>query len=194
MAKKKANKRKLTKKKGANKKALLIINIFLVCSIAFCCLLMSSRRYEFVRDGFPFWQISLALTFVAVVALGVSKFAKKLLRDRGKGTVIGLAFIVAFFAFFTTMVLVSHLNHIFDFSEPERYTVAIENEDYDIGYGKAPGHYKFIVTIDGDTFDIEVPVTHYYRFREGDLYVVEYHKGAFNEPYYIGVGAPTEND
>lgn len=190
MAKKKANKKKRTKEKGANKKVLLIINIFLVCFVLFYWLIISFRRYEFVNDGLPFWQVSLTFMFAAVVVSLVSKFAKKLLRDRGKGTVIGLAFIVAFLAFFITMVLVSHLNHIFDFSEPERYTVAIENEDYDIGYGKAPGHHKFIVTINGETFDIEVPVTHYYQFQEGDLYVVEYHKGAFNEPYYIGVGAP----
>ncbi len=190
MAKKKSNKKKSTQGKGANKKGLLVINTFLVCFVIFCCLIISFRRYEFVKDGFPFWQISLALTFVAVGALLVSKFAKKILRDRGKGTLVGVAFIVAFFAFFTTMLLVSHLNHIFDFSEPERYIAAIEDEDYDIGYGRAPGHHKFIVTIDGETFDIEVPVTHYYRFQKGDLYVVEYHKGAFNEPYYIGVGAP----
>ena len=187
MAKKKLSKKKRIKKKGANKE-LLLISIFLVYLLTLPWLYVSFRRYEFVHNGLPFWQISFVLTPVAVGVFLVSKFAKKILCDRGKGAVIGFALTVALFAFITTMTYVSHFNHIFDFSESERYVVTIEDENNDGGYRHV--NYEFIVTINGETEDIRVPRRHVYQFQEGDLYVVEYHKGAFNEPYYIGVGAP----
>ena len=186
--KKKLSKKKCIKKKGANKE-ILQISILLVYLLTLPWLFVSFRRYEFVHNGLPFWQISFVLAPVAVGVFLVSKFAKKILCDRGKGAVIGLALIVALFAFMTTMTYVSHLNHIFDFNEPERYVVVIEDKNYE-GGPKSFGYHEFGVTINGETEDITVPRLHAYQFHEGDLYVVEYHKGAFNEPYYIGVGAP----
>jgi hypothetical protein len=107
------------------------------------------------------------------------------------GTTI-IAFIgILFLSFFIFGITFAHLNHIFDPHEPERYVVAIEDEGYYSGIGRYRiGKWEFKVTINGEKETIVVPRHHAYQFQEGDLYVVEYHKGAFNEPYYIGVGAP----
>ena len=65
-------------------------------------------------------------------------------------------------------------------------------EDKESHHSKHSRSYEFTVTAQGDTFDIDVPRSHYYTFDEGDLYVIEYREGAFGEPYYIAVGGVTE--
>ncbi len=193
MAKKK---KKLSKKKREQRKIatiLLIVALFVILMVWF---FISSRRYNFVGVVFfPLWYVALALGVVAAI-VAVWIFHKKLPVDakKEKKVDIGLGLIVIFCVFMITGILFAHMNHIFDFNEPERHVVVIEEKDYERGGHKSPGYYEFRVTIEGETEDIVVPRLHAYQFREGDLYVVEYHKGAFNEPYYIGVGAPTDND
>ena len=199
MAKKKLSK---AKQKAREKK---IITIIVFCLFGFLALfvwfLTSWRRYDFVEVVFfPLWYVALGLGVIPAIFCVWWSFKKGLLGNkRGRGLPIGttiIAFIgILFLSFFIFGITFAHLNHIFDPHEPERYVVAIEDEGYYSGTGRHRiGKWKFKVTINGEKETIVVPRLHAYQFREGDLYVVEYHKGAFNEPYYIGVGAPTDND
>ncbi len=107
------------------------------------------------------------------------------------GSKIGTACFIAFIAFLFTGMVFAHLNHILDFHEPVEYTAVIEDKDYHTSR-RAPGSHEFTLTVQGDTLTITAPKSHYYSLAEGDLYRVAYHKGAFNEPYYIAVGGVDE--
>ncbi len=186
-------KRRSKKEKERAKRIATIISLGAIFFlILFVWLLTSARRYNFVGVVFfPLWYVALGLGVIAAI-VAVWIFHKKMLPDakKEKKVDIGLGLIVILFVFMITGILFAHLNHIFDQNEPERYVVVIEDKAYNSGGRKSPGYYEFRVTIDGETEDITVPRRHAYQFQEGDLYVVEYRKGAFNEPYYIGVGAP----
>ena len=178
-----------------------ILTTTLLCAVLFLILfvwlLTSSRRYNFVGVVFfPLWYVAFALGVIAAIVF-VWIFLKKIPSEEksARKAVIGLSFAVVLIVFLVFGTIFAHLNHIFDQNESERYVVIIENQHYRGGTGRYRiGNWEFRVTIDGKIQEIDVPTLHAYQFQEGDLYVVEYHKGAFNEPYYIGVGAPTEND
>ena len=189
------------KSKKEEKRVKRILTTTLSCAVLFLILfvwlLTSSRRYNFVGVVFfPLWYVALGLGVIAAIIF-VWVFLKKIpsKEKRGRKAVIGLSFAVVLIVFLFFGTIFAHLNHIFDQNESERYVVIIENQHYRHGTGRYRiGNWEFRVTIDGKTQEIDVPSLHAYQFQEGDLYVVEYHKGAFNEPYYIGVGAPTDND
>lgn len=157
--------------------------------------ILLSRVYTFV-DGvlFPLWYVALGLgviisTLTSIYLYGLFKKNGEPTKKRLWTSILIFA-LVLFLSFGIIGSLFGHINHLFDFSEPERYTVVIEDKDYDPGSGKAPGQTEFVVTVKGETINIEVPRIHYYTLDEGELYIVEYHRGLFNEPYYIGVGSP----
>ena len=184
------------KSKKEEKRVKRILTTTLSCAVLFLILFVwlatSARRYNFVGAiFFPLWYVALGLGVIAAIIF-VWIFFKKVPSGEksGRKAVIGLSFVVVLVVFMTFGWLFAHINHIFDFNEPERYVVVIEEKDYERGGRRSPGYYEFCVTINGETETITVPRLHAYQFQEGDLYVVEYHKGAFNEPYYIGVGAP----
>ena len=185
-------KKKLSKKKKEQRKNKKIISIVLTCSFLFVWVLLGTRKYNFVQGlSLPLWYVALGLSAVAA-AFAVWLFHKKLPDNAPKDRKadIGVVLFALVFVFVITQTLLTHMNHIFDPHEPERYVVVIEDEDYNRGGRKSPGWYEFRVTINGETENITVSRLHVLQFQEGDLYVVEYHKGAFKEPYYIGVGAP----
>ena len=186
-------KKKLSKKKQEQRKIKKFLAIFIVCLILFGWSFISTDKYNYVGFVlFPLWYVALALGVVAAIIYAwwffkkIADSDKKLARNT-----IGMSLVVVFFTFIFFGALFAHVNHIFDPNEPERYVVTIEDKHYDGGASRRGiGHYEFRVMINDETEYIKVPRLHAYQFREGDLYVVEYHKGAFNEPYYIGVGAP----
>ena len=190
-------KKKLSKKKREQRKIAAITLIVVLFAILMVWFFISPRRYNFVGVVFfPLWYVALALGVIAAIVF-VWVFLKKIpsKEKSGRRAVIGLSLVVVLIVFLVFGTIFAHLNHIFDQNESERYVVVIEHQHYHVGTGRySIGNWEFRVTIDGKTQEIDVPRLHAYQFQEGDLYVVEYHKGAFNEPYYIGVGAPTEND
>lgn len=185
------------KSKKEEKRVKRILTTALSCAVLFLILfvwlLTSSRRYNFVGGVFfPLWYVALALGVIAAIVFVWIFFKKIPSKEKsGRKAVIGLSFAVVLIVFLVFGTIFAHLNHIFDQNESERYVVIIEHQHYHGGTGRySIGNWEFRVTIDGKTQEIDVPRLHAYQFQEGDLYVVEYHKGAFNEPYYIGVGAP----
>ena len=128
--------------------------------------------------------MALALGVVAGF-LFVIKFVGK---NHGVWAKIGAFLIIAGITAFGVGSVLAHLNHWFDSSEPVRYEVVIEDKDYDAGGRYSSSKCEFTVTVNGDTFDVVVPWSDYKHYNEGDIYIVEYHEGAFGEPYYIGGG------
>ena len=148
------------------------------------------QRYAFAEtDLFPLWYVALALGLLC----GGLFVAKLMEKGSSTGKRIGTFFLISVLCFYVAGATLAHLNHLLDPSVPIRYTVTIQDTEYRAG-GKGPSHYEFTVTVQEDTFDIDVPRKHYYTFDEGDLYVIEYREGAFGEPYYMAVGGVTESD
>ena len=100
---------------------------------------------------------------------------------------IMLYILIVVLAIFLIGSIFAHINHIFDNGEVERYVVEIEDK-HSTKSRRIPDTYEFEVTLNGDTVDIDVPLSDYNSHDVGDSYVIEYHEGALGEPYYIAVG------
>ena len=182
--------------KSEERKIIKIVSTILICCVLFVIFfrwfITSDRKYNFVSDVlFPLWYVALGISVIGAIIFIWFSLKKISSGDKNeKESVIWMTSIMALLVFMMLGTLFAHLNHIFDPNEPDRYVVVIEDVRYNSGGIQSPGYYKFRVTINGEIENITVPKRHIHQFHEGDLYVVEYHKGAFNEPYYIGVGAP----
>lgn len=83
--------------------------------------------------------------------------------------------------------VLSHANYTFDLNEPEEYIVVIEDTDRNTSR-KRRNSYEFIVTVEGQTYDVKVPRDDYYAYEIGDTYRVYRYTGAFGKPFYIAEG------
>lgn len=144
-------------------------------------------RYAFAEiDFFPLWYVALALGLLC----GWLFVLKVMGKEHGLGKRIGMLLLMSLIMFFVAGTVLAHLNHFFDTSQPKQFVVVIE--DKESRHRKHSSHHEFTVTARGDTFDIEVPRSHYAFYEVGDSYVIEYREGAFGEPYYIAVGGVSE--
>lgn len=140
-------------------------------------------RYAFAEIAlFPLWYVALALGLLC----GWLFVAKLMEKGLSIGKQIGAFLIISALCFFAAGATLAHLNHWFDSSQPRQFVVVIE--DKESRHRKHSSHHEFTVTARGDTFDIEVPRSHYAYYEVGDSYVIEYREGAFGEPYYVAVG------
>lgn len=145
-------------------------------------------RYAFAEINlFPLWYVALALGLLC----GVLFVAKVMEKGHSTGKQIGMLLLISLLMFFVAGTVLAHLNHFFDTSQPKQFVVVIEDKEY--RHRKHSSHHKFTVTAQEDTFDIEVPRSHYAYYEVGDSYVIEYREGALGEPYYMAVGGVTEN-
>ena len=76
------------------------------------------------------------------------------------------------------------MNYVLDTKGPQQYTAVIEDKDY-THYRKGPDSYEFRVTVDGETFDLNVSVLEYDRYEIGDTYTFYCYEGAFGKPFYL---------
>ena len=145
-------------------------------------------RYAFAEtDLFPLWYVALGVGILGG-GLFVLKFVGK---EHGTAKRVGTFLLMSLLCFFAAGTMLAHVNHLFDQSEPVRYTVVIEDKEYRAS-GKSR-HREFTVTARGDTFDIDVSRRHYKAFDVGDFFVIEYREGALGEPYYMAVGGVSED-
>lgn len=163
----------------------IIFGVIFLVTVSFIRSLFTSDRYHYVDATlFPFWHVALGIG----VILGVPTYILLKKSNADNKTCIGMFLVVCFLSFCISNVVIAHLNHTLDDSEPIRYTAIIEKKRRDSGGRKGITTYNFTVTVNEDTFEIKVPNDDYYDLKEGDVYIIEYHNGAFNEPYYIGIG------
>ncbi len=178
----------MAKNQSAKEIEMRKITVTLTCLLIGCGLAMVSmftfNRYRYV-DGFlfPLWYVALGLGVVSAIAVVLWK------KETIKIPVSIILFIgVFFFVFIIFGSIFAHLNHFLDFHEVEEYTVVVEDTNVDIGRRRAPNEYEISITVQGETFWLDISRIQFYSLDVGDRYVVAYHKGAFNKPYYIGVG------
>lgn len=154
--------------------------------LLFCLILSCSDFFGFAHgEIFALWPVALGVALVTgALITAILVFEKyKVLKY------IGSFCLITLLAFITVIVIISNLNYALDRSEPERYVAVIENENV-YRYGRrARRSYEFTVTVNGDTFDVDVPRSASREYDEGDYCVIHYYKGAFDKPYYVYVGS-----
>lgn len=162
--------------------------LLLICAVSVVSV-ATWERYTFAEtDLFPLWYVAIGAGLLGGV-LFVLKFVGK---EHGAAKRVGMLLLMSLLCFFAAGTMLAHANHLFDQSEPVRYTVVIEDKEYRAG-GKGPSHREFTVTVEGETFDIDVPRKDYKAFDVGDFYVIEYREGALGEPYYMAIGGVDED-
>lgn len=135
--------------------------------------------YTFIDEPFlPFWEISLIVGFL------FSGFFIIICGRRGKlwAKIVGLPLLALVFAVVGIMFM-SHLNYVLDFHEPVECTARIEEKTIYIRPKSDSYHFK--VTVDGETFDLEVDSIEYEKYEEGDVYSFEKYQGAFGKAFYV---------
>jgi hypothetical protein len=175
----KPNRRKTAKSTPG---AATVTVTLLICAVGVISV-PTFQRYAFTEtDLFPLWYVALGLGLLCG-GLFVGKLMEKGL---SVGKRIGAFLLISAICFFAAGAVLAHLNHLFDASQPKQFVVVIE--DKESRHSRRSSHHEFTVTAQGDTFDIEVPRSHYAFYEVGDPYVIEYREGALGEPYYIAVG------
>lgn len=170
------------KKKSKQDKAKRGVLFFCLGLLLFFVLMKLAQNYNYLSSIlFPLWIV--ALGGGAVIGIAFAFFCRK--KGIGTSASIGLFFLVTFIAFFLLGNILASVNHIFDPYEPECYTVTVEDLNSS-RRRKGLTRYRLTVSLNGESLELSVPAHHYYTLEEGDLYVVEYHRGLFDEPYYIG--------
>ena len=163
----------------------LIATLMLAPLVLFGISIYNVHRYSFINGViFPLWYVALALGIVAGLLFSI-KFVGK---EHGFWKRLGAFAIITGITWLGSGSVIAHLNHWFDTSEPIRYEVVIEDRDFDTGNRYSRTKYEFDFILNGETFDVNVPWSDYKNYKEGDTYVVEYHEGAFGEPYFMSVG------
>ena len=187
MAKKSSRPKPNRKKPAKSHPSALTVTVFLLILAVGVGSVATWERYAFAEiDLFPLWYVALTPGLLC----GVLFVAKVMEKGHSAGKQIGMLLLMSLIMFFVAGTVLAHLNHFFDTSQPKQFVVVIEDKEY--RHRKHSSHHKFTVTAQGDTFDIEVPRSHYAYYEVGDPYVIEYREGAFGEPYYIAVGGVTE--
>ena len=92
--------------------------------------------------------------------------------------------IIAALAFFVIEAYLCHFNYILDFNEPTELQAIIEEKDRDHNR-KGPDDYEFKLTVDGDSFWLEVDSIEYDDYEIGDVYKFRQYSGAFGVRFYV---------
>ena len=161
-----------------------VTRIFIWMGLVFLSLMglvFTVGAYTFYDEPFlPFWRISLILGAV----IGVFLTAKLVWRNQKWGIRL-LSFVVfAFIAAGGVMITAVNLNYLLDFQHPVEKRAIIEEKDV-TRYTKSADSYEFEITVDGETFELEVDWLEYQRYEVGDTYTFYEYKGAFGKPFYI---------
>lgn len=141
----------------------------------------TANSYSFYKEPFlPFWEVSLILG----LAVGIFVTVKWIWKYTGAGGRIGSMALITFVAFFLCWIPICHLNYLLDFAPPAEKQAVIEEKEVTRHY-KSADTYAFEMTVDGETFDLEVDWAEYQRYEVGDIYTFKAYKGAFGKPFYM---------
>lgn len=152
-----------------------------VATVCFFALLLTGIRYSY-GDGslFPYWEVLLILGGLISVFIG-AKWLWKISRWYAS---IGYFFIAALVAFMLLGVVTAHLNCLLDFTPPMECEAVIEDKEYH-RRRKGADDYEFVVTVNGETFDLGVSSEEYRRYEVGDRYIFQKYNGAFGKAFYL---------
>ena len=152
----------------------------LLAIVSFLGTLYETFIYSFPDHEFlPFWYISLPLGIVIGIFFLIWIWGK------AKVWQLILSFIIiAALAFFVIEAYLCHFNYILDFNEPTELQAIIEEKDRDHNR-KGPDDYEFKLTVDGDSFWLEVDSIEYDDYEIGDVYKFRQYSGAFGVRFYV---------
>ena len=148
--------------------------------LSFMGLGFTVSAYFFYEESFvPFWEICLA------VGLFVSVFVTVKWVWKGTGWVgrIGSLALCTCMVFLFCWTPLCHLNYLLD-PQPTEIHAVIEKKEK-VRHRKSPDSYEFEMTVDGETFDLEVGRREYNRYEVGDTYTFKEYKGVFGKPFYM---------
>jgi hypothetical protein len=146
--------------------------------------LFFTSRYSF-SGGIPNAFVFVALLSAAVITVALMiAAASTLWRGRKWMGRIGYGLLILVVAFAVILCSITHLNYALGDDTPQVWSAQIEDKDYH-RRRKGPDCYEFIMTIDGETIDVEVTVAEYYDYEVGDTYTVYRYEGAFGKPFYL---------
>ena len=147
----------------------------------FCRLLLSSFDYTYcAKPLLPFWEMSVVIVLVAGVIVTVMWLWKR----RSGGTKMAGFLTVMVVTAVLIIFCVPHANYLLDFQPPVERQAVIEDKKITHN-GKAYRDYGFQVTVDGETFDLDVDRKEYQSYEVGDTYTFYKYKGAFGKPFYL---------
>ena len=167
---------RLAQKKVEHLMLFLGLELFLL----FLTALIQMGYFSYL-DAF-FAPYSLIGIILAVI-LGVVATLKFTDKNDGRLGRFGIFITAVLLVFFCFCFLTSHLNYGLDFSRPQQYIKVIEDKDFDYNR-KGPDSYEFKVTVNGDSFYLDVPRSAYKHYNVGDTIYIYLHKGALGEPFY----------
>ena len=152
-----------------------------VCMMSFIGFMDKGLSYSFPQEPFvPFWEISLILG----AALGAFVTVKIVWKQSGIGGRIGSFVLVTLISALFIMITVCHLNYLLDLQPPTEIHAVIEDKEI-THHRKSPDSYEFELTVDGESFDLEVGKREYKRYEVGDTYTFKEYTGAFGKPFYV---------
>jgi hypothetical protein len=142
--------------------------------------LYEAFSYSFPDHEFlPFWYISLPVGIVIAI------FFLRWIWGNSKVWTSLLSFvIIAALAFFVIEAYLCHFNYILDTHEPTEVQAIIEEKDHDRNR-KGPDDYSFKLTLDGESFWLDVSVMEYEDYEIGDVYEFRQYSGAFGARFYV---------
>ncbi len=167
---------RFAKKKGEYLMLLLGLELFPLFVLA----IFQMNYFSYVNAFFaPYSLVGIILALVVGVVT-ILKFTNK--ADGWLGR-FGVFITVVLIVFFVFCFITSHLNYGLDFSEPQQYIKVIEAKDFDLSR-RGPDSYEFKVTVNDDSFYLDVPRSVYKHYNVGDTIYIYLHKGALGEPFY----------
>jgi len=168
-----------------HKNSMLLMGVTMLLSVLPLMEMVGNYVFAEATVAFPFWPVSVSvmvLTTAAVTWL-VAKGYWHLKDDRTSEKVC-VCIIAAFFAFIMSEFCLWHANYIFDTSEPATYELTIGEKKLET-HSKSGTDYILMVSRNGQTLEMEVSQSEYYRYEVGDQLPIALYEGFFHQPYYI---------
>ena len=159
----------------------VVLVLVILCLAAYAGLMFSCFDYTYI-NGIPvlFWLLPL----LCGVAVGAFVLFKWLRGKTHPAAAAGYFLLIVVVVTMATYAFLPHLNYALDFSKPEQCSSVIREKDWD-HRRKGPDDYSFKVTVDGESYYIEVSRLEYERYKVGDTYRFERCSGAFGVPFFV---------
>ncbi len=168
------------KRTGSTSGAIWLLEIIYFVMV----LMLRITDYEFVNGIFaPYWYIGVIGGVTVSAIITFISYKKK---GKDHGLIMGFLVYSLLLAFFF-MSIICNLNYVLDTSEPQEYTLPINEVEYKFGSGKSPGYYKLAFAIDGEEYWIRITKIDQYvnQYRTGDIYTFYRYEGALGEPFFL---------
>lgn len=172
--------------KGQDNKEIIKNVVFYVGIFAIINLIGLSSDYHFI-NGSPFWIISIVFGLIISGVVIYKVFGKHNYKNdtnKNTGGMVVLFLVVALFACVGIRSVIVNLNCVLDTKAPEKCEAVIKDKRQ-INRRKGTDSYEFKISVDGDTFYLDVPYSDFHKYDSGDIYRFTKYQGALDQSFYI---------